>query len=124
MAGHEHDDIIDKNVDGKITFKYVYPEDLRDLYVNGMWGGVTPRHEIYVHFYSERHPIPKTVVHSVKKDGTLGPEEEVVKGGDVVRFIQSSIVMDLQTAISFRDWLDGRIKFVSERQERGEKCQE
>jgi hypothetical protein len=43
----------------KITFKYVYPEDLCDLYVNGLFGGVTPRKEIYPHLYSERHPIPK-----------------------------------------------------------------
>ena len=97
---------------GKITFKYVYPEDLRDLYVNGIFGGVTPRKEIYAHLYSERHPIPKKVVHSLGKDGTLGAEEEIEKGGDVVRFIQASITMDLDTAISFRDWLNGRIEYI------------
>ena len=96
----------------KITFKYVYPEDLRDLYVNGLFGGVTPRKEIYAHLYSERHPIPKKIVHSVEKDGTLGPEEEIEKGGDVARFVQTSIIMDLKTAISFRDWLNGRIEYI------------
>lgn len=100
------------DVKGKITFKYVYPEDLRDLYVNGLFGGVTPRKEIYAHLYSERHPIPKKVVHSVENNGTLGPEEEIEKGGDVVRFVQTSIIMDLQTAISFRDWLNGRIEYI------------
>ena len=30
----------------EITFRYVCPEDLRDLYVNGIYGGVTPRNEI------------------------------------------------------------------------------
>ncbi len=100
------------DVKDKITFKYVYPEDLRDLYVNGLFGGVTPRKEIYAHLYSERHPIPKKVVHSVEKDGTLSPEEEIEKGGDVVRFVQTSIIMDLETAISFRDWLDGRIAYI------------
>ena len=96
----------------KITFKYVYPEDLRDLYVNGIFGGVTPRKEIYAHLYSERHPIPKKVVHRVEKDGTLGPEEEIEKGGDVVRFVQASIIMDLPTAVAFRDWINGRIKYL------------
>ena len=100
------------DVKGKITFKYVYPEDLRDLYVNGLFGGVTPRKEIYAHLYSERHPIPKRSVYNVEKDGTLGPVEEIEKGGDVVRFVQTSIIMDLETAISFRDWLNGRIEYI------------
>lgn len=107
-------------IKNKITFKYVYPEDLRDLYVNGLFGGVTPRNEIYTHFYSERHPIPQKVVHSIEKNGTLGPEEEIEKGGDVVRFVQASIIMDLQTAISFRDWLDGRIKHLKATKNGGE----
>jgi len=103
------------DINDKITFKYIYPEDLRDLYVNGLFGGVTPRKEIYAHFYSERHPIPKTVVHDInKKNGTLGPQIDVDQGGDIVRFIQASIVMDLKTAISFRNWLDGRIEFVQQ----------
>jgi len=50
-----------------VSFRYVYPDDLHDLYVNGLWGGVTPRNEIYVHFFSERHPIPKIVTHEVEK---------------------------------------------------------
>lgn len=96
----------------RLTFKYVYPQDLRDLYINGIYGGATPRAEIYAHMYSERHPIPKKVVHGVTDTGGLGPEEEIEKGGDIVRFIQASIVMDLKTAIAFRDWLDERIKFI------------
>ena len=101
----------------KITFKYVYPEDLRDLYINGIFGGATPRKEIYAHLYSERHPIPKTVVHSVEQNGMLGPEEKTEKGGDIVRFVQTSIVMDLNTAIAFRDWLSQRIEFIQSTQE-------
>lgn len=53
----------------KITFKYVHSEDLRDLYANGMYGGVTPRKEIYIHFYSERHPIPKKATHRLNDSG-------------------------------------------------------
>jgi len=102
-----------------ITFKYVYPEDLRDLYINGLFGGVTPRKEIYAHLYSERHPIPKKVVHYIDETGLLGSEVSAEKGGDVVRFIQSSIVMDLDTAISFRNWLDERIKYVEEISKKG-----
>lgn len=97
-----------------ITFRYVYPEDLRDFYVNGAFGGVTPRKEIYVHFYSERHPIPKTVTHKIKEDGTLGEPQSKETGGDVVRLIQASIVMDLKTAVGIRDWLNDRIALIDQ----------
>ncbi|MFA5181087.1 MAG: hypothetical protein WC405_07175 [Syntrophales bacterium] len=97
----------------KITFKYVYPEDLRDLYVNGLWGGVTPRGELYVHFYSERHPIPKKVTHEITEDGALTGIADIQSGGDAVRLIQTSITMDVHTAVAFRDWLTKQIDEIS-----------
>lgn len=103
----------------QITFKYVHPADLRDLYVNGLWGGVTPRGEIYTHFYSERHPIPKKAVHTIREDGTFNPTGEIESGGDAVRLIQASICMDMQTAIAFRDWLTNQIDIANKRIEDG-----
>lgn len=35
----------------KFVYKYVSPEDLRDLYVNGAIGGFTPRGELYMHLF-------------------------------------------------------------------------
>ena len=104
-----------------ITFKYVYPEDLRDLYVNGLYGGVTPRSEIYAHFYSERHPIPKTVKHEIDEKGILGPEISMERGGDVVRFIQASVVMDIMTATAVRDWITQQIETAKSMIEMGKK---
>lgn len=97
----------------KITFKYVYPSDLRDLYVNGLWGGVAPRGEIYIHFYSERHPIPKKITHELKETGALSEIYNIESGGDAVRHVQSSITMDVHTAIAFRDWLTDQIDIVN-----------
>src|SRR5450759_3086051 len=99
----------------QITFKYVLPEDLRDLYVNGLYGGVTPRNELYVHFYSERHAIPKKTTHEIDTNDTLGAELATEKGGDVVRLVQTSIMMDVGTAIVFRNWLNEKIDFINER---------
>jgi hypothetical protein len=105
----------------KFTFKYVYPDNLRDYYVNGCWGGTTPRNEIYMHLYSERHPIPKEVVHDVKEDGTLSEKYSVSKGGEVVRLIQSTVVMDIGTAKSIKDWLDKFINLIEKKDENKEK---
>ena len=97
----------------KITFKYVCPEDLRDLHVNGLFGGVTPRDEIYIHFYSERHPIPKRATHKLDEEGVPSKEAEMEVGGDVVRLVQASITLDISTAIAMRDWLNEKINFIS-----------
>lgn len=96
-----------------ISFKYVHPEDLRDLYVNGVWGGVTPQNEIFMHFYSERHAIPKKITHEINPDQSLGTVTSEEKGGDAVRLIQTSIVFNVATAIAFRDWLNDRINYIN-----------
>ena len=101
----------------EIQFKYVIPEQLPDCYTNGAFGGVTPRGEIHIHFYSERNPVPKEAVASIeKKDGSIKKIEEIT-GSDVIRLVQASLVMDVNTAVSIRNWLDDRIKNVHEIQE-------
>ncbi len=105
-----------KKKQAKFKFKYVIPDHLQDCYVNGAWGGVTPRGEIHMHLYSERHPIPLEITHNVKKNGTLGKSREVVMGGDVVRLVQSSMVFDLKTAIAIRDWLSKMIEAFEEQE--------
>jgi len=96
----------------EFTFKYVIPDHIQDCYVNGAFGGVTPRNEISMHLFCERHPIPKTVKHKIKADGTLSNEESREIGGDVIRIIQSSVIMDEGTAIAIRDWLNERLKHL------------
>jgi hypothetical protein len=96
----------------KITFKYVCPENLRDLHINGLFGGVTPRDEIYIHFYSERHPIPKKSTHEIDEHGVLSKEAEMEIGGDVVRLVQASIALDINTAVAMRDWLNEKINYI------------
>lgn len=94
----------------RFAFKYVIPEHLRDCYVNGAWGGVTPRKEIHMHLYSERTPIPKEIIHYINKDGTISKKGAQIKGGDVVRLIQSSAIMDVGAAVAIRDWLNRMIE--------------
>ena len=59
-------------ISNKLKFKYVIPENLPDCYINGVFGGVTPRGEIHAHFFSERNPIPKeALVEFEEKDGSV-----------------------------------------------------
>lgn len=93
----------------RLTFKYVIPDNLRDFYVNGAHGGITARGEISMHLYCERGPIPLTVTHIINKNGTLSKISRSKYGADVIRFVQSSVIMDVGTAAAIRDWLDRNI---------------
>ena len=44
----------------------------------------------------------------------LGKEISREVGGDAVRLVQASVIMDVTTAVALRDWLDGRIKIIEE----------
>ena len=110
-----------KTTKKEFTFKYVIPDHIQDCYVNGAFGGVTPRNEIGMHLFCERHPIPKNIKHKIKADGTLSKEEIREVGGDVVRIIQSSVIMDENTAMAIRDWLNDRIKLLESLRDKDKK---
>jgi hypothetical protein len=110
-SSNGENDMTEKNTE-QLKFKYVIPDNISDRYVNGLWGGVTPRNEINIHFYSERHPIPKESIYKKIESAEANQSEEHVFGGDVIRLIQSSIVMELETAIGLRNWLDDKIDFI------------
>ena len=103
----------DKKKRESLRIKYVYPDDLRDFYVNGAWGGTTPRNEIYMHLYSERQAIPKDITYKTMPDNSL-EEIGATSGANIVRLIQASIVMDAKTAIALRDWLDKMILAIQQ----------
>ena len=105
----------------EFTFKYVIPDHIQDCYVNGAYGGLTPRNEISMHLFCERHPIPKTIKHKVNPDGSLSKEISTEIGGNVVRLIQSSVIMDEHTAIAIRDWLSDRINQIGDLKDKGKK---
>lgn len=102
------------------TFKYIIPDDLRDYYINGAYGGVTPRNEISMHLFSERRPIPLSLTYTINKDNTLSKDKKQKYGADVIRLVQSSVVMDVSTAKAIRDWLDNKIKFINKLEEKKE----
>jgi len=108
-----------KKEKNKVTFKYIHPDGLRDLYVSGAWGGLTARKEIHMHFYSERPPIPKSITHELKENQTLGKPIKQETGGDIVRLIQTSIIMNLNTAVATRDWLTKMIKAAGKEADHG-----
>lgn len=98
----------------KIKFKYLFDKSYNPVYCTGGFGGLTPRDEIILNFFMERHPIPYSETREVTASGGLGdvidiePKEDsnIVK---VIRSVECGVIMDLKTAKEIRDWLDTHI---------------
>lgn len=99
---------------GGVTFNYVKSPQYRSLYVDGAWGGVTPRGSLAITFYSERFPLPQSITFALGEDG-LGEELSRVSRQDVVREVEATAFMDLQAAISLHRWLAEKIPALRKR---------
>jgi len=104
-----------------ISFKYIFPSDLRELHVNGAYGGVIPDGNIRMGLYSERRAIPNSERRMVNPDGTLGGAFEQEKKYDVVRIVQANLVFNVDTARSFVSWLKEKIDAYEEFQKKARK---
>ena len=93
-----------------IEFDYIKSTSFRVVYADGVWGGLTPRGLIAMSFFSERHPIPKKLVHEITDEGTLGKESSRESRAGIIREVDVEVLMDLAMAKSFRSWLDEKIK--------------
>lgn len=101
----------------KIKFKYVFDKAYNPKYVTGAFGGPTPKEEIIINFFMERQPIPYSETMTVNSDGTIGDLVEMEPMGvpdllNVLRFVETGIVMDLQTAKDIHSWLGDNIEML------------
>ena len=69
-------------------------------------------------FYSERAPIPKKLVHKVTSEGVLGNEISRESKAGLIREVDVEVIMDLDMARSFRDWMDEKISFLEKQKEK------
>lgn len=108
---------IEKSNNISLKFEYKFSDDYNPIYVNGAYGGVNPRGEIIANFYLERNPIPYTEVITLDDDGNflngevVNPENHQLTA---VRYVSTGIVMNLENAKAFHEWLGVHIKKLEE----------
>lgn len=100
-----------KKVPKKITFHYTKTPSYRSYHVDGIFGGLTPRGKIYCELFIDRNPTPKTAVHELSEDGYLSgkPIKKTGKDG-VIREVECGIIFDIDTATTFKEWLESKIE--------------
>ena len=103
----------------EVRFEYVKIPDYRTYRAEGVFGGITPKGSIFVSLFIDRPSIPTVVVYALN-DGVMGDEklDQRVDREGLIREVQAGFTMDLRTAISFRVWLDDKIKTLEEFKER------
>ncbi len=97
----------------EVKFKYVFNYGYNPVYVNGAHGGVSPRGELVVNFYLERTPLPNAITHEINPNGTIGnvvAEEPEDLKNSVVRFVDSGVVLNYESARNIHLWLGERLK--------------
>ncbi len=101
-----------------IQFHFIKSNSYRVVHADGAYGGITPRQGIFVTFYSERLPIPTSLVHEIDSSGRLGPEirEKRESRDGVVREAEVGVSMDLEMAKSLLNWLREKIEVLEDMQ--------
>ncbi|MGE0156743.1 MAG: hypothetical protein AB7T17_06930 [Geobacter sp.] len=92
----------------EINFNYIFNYTYNPTYTNGVQGGFTPRGELVMHFYQERPALPKEVTHEITPEGGIGAMTEADPknlNGTMVRFIETGVTMNFQTAAMIHAWL-------------------
>jgi hypothetical protein len=98
--------------DKQLRFHYIKSASYRVVHVDGAHGGITPQGGIFAGIFSERLPIPLSVVHALKDDGSLGDEimaERKSRDG-VVREVEVGLEMNLHIAEQIHEWLGKKIE--------------
>ena len=96
----------------KIRYKYVMDDSVRMSTAHGVWGGINPQGEIELNFYEESDSLPQWSECLVAPVGSLGPEmmdEENLEVREVVRRINTRVLLNYNTARAVLEWLEDRV---------------
>ncbi len=97
----------------EIKFKYIFNYGYNPVYVNGAHGGISPRGELIVNFYLERIALPESITHEINPNGTIGNEVSAEPDdlkNSLVRFIDTGVILNYQSAKDMLLWLGERVK--------------
>jgi hypothetical protein len=100
----------------QLEFDYIKSNFFRVVYVDGVFGGISPRGMMAFAFYNERAPIPrKTAVTMVDGIPQFGPgptsaERVIDTRTGIVREVETEVVMSIESAEALHRWLGEKIE--------------
>jgi len=101
----------------KIRFLYSRPDDYELAYVNGVYGGITPRGELMCHFFLEYSDIPAEEVaplvgEQLQVDKISKKERAEHAPGELVyrRDVRVGLIIPIQHIASIANWMLDKLK--------------
>ncbi|MFZ0052559.1 MAG: hypothetical protein WAK96_12360 [Desulfobaccales bacterium] len=106
----------------RVKFDYIKGNFFRVIYVDGVFGGVSPQRSIHMSVWNERWPIPKQVSHKLLPEGKIGEEviEERISRDAVVREVEAHLIMNFETAKKTLTWLQNIINILEAELKKGQ----
>lgn len=99
------DDKKEKELPKSIEANYTKDRDYRRVYVNGVYGGMTPRGELLFDLFHEYGNIPEIITFEIKDD-RLGAEiSKLPKQSFLVRERKVGVIVSLDSAESIAHWI-------------------
>jgi len=98
-----------ESIKQEIEFHYLKMANYRSYHADGVFGGITPQGNIYMELFLERAPTPKSIIHEINEDGSLGRELSRQGKAGLIREIEAGVVLDLATAEVVVNWLTDKI---------------
>ena len=86
---------------------YERAEGFREVFITGAVGGASPRGEIHLALYQERHPYP--LASNIQLSSP--PEETIIdwEPGDIVRVMEIGVTLELRAAKALARWLTSHV---------------
>ncbi len=93
-----------------IKIRYLKAYDYKASLATGVYGGITANGMINANFFTDRTILPDSQLIEVDDKGVpIGlPKDQ--KDGDLLREVQTGILMDVNTAKVIVAWLDSKIE--------------
>jgi len=102
----------------KIKFNYVFDKTYNPPFIIGVHGSINPNNLIVMNFFNERIPLPTSTTYELGEEGELKEETAVSTPAndkdtvDIIRFIETGITLDINSAKQIRDWLTEQINIL------------
>jgi hypothetical protein len=98
----------------KVQIHYIKSNLFRVISGEGVIGSLSPHGNIFFSVFNERVSLPRAMTHLVSNNGELGETLEIDTRGGVVREMEVGVIMNLEDATRFRDWLTVKISELEE----------
>ena len=97
----------------KVKFVFKKSEEYQIHYVNGAFGGITPRGDVLYHLFFEHRGLPIEEEMTIGEDKKLKPQEKDLADIEIIRDLKVGIIMSPEQAENLANWLLSRVDEIN-----------